>query len=101
MNIGEKLMEIRKNKNLSVYKLSKMCEVSENYIHEIEKSIKQPSVYVLEKILTSLGITLAEFFNESQDTIYPTEFEKKLVHAVRILPEEKAKAVLNIANLLS
>lgn len=101
MDIGKRLAEIRGDKELSVYKLSKISEVSENYIHEIEKGIKQPSVLILEKVLTSLGITLAEFFNESDDVIYPSDFEKKLVQAVRILSEEKAKAILNIAELLS
>ena len=101
MDIGKGLTEIRIDKELSVYKLSKISEVSENYIHEIEKGIKQPSVFILEKVLTALGVTLAEFFNESEDVIYPTEFEKKLVQSVRILPEEKAAAVLNISNLLS
>ena len=101
LNIGKKLREVRQNKKLSVYKLSKLSDVSENYIHELEKGISQPSVYILEKVLKPLGITLVEFFNEGADVIYPTNFEKELIHAVRILPEEKANAVLNIANLLS
>lgn len=101
MNLPEKFRDLRNAKNLSVYKMSKLSDVSENYIHRIEKGGTQPSVAVLEKLLLCLGTTLSEFFNESQSVIYPTEFELELIESVRILPTEKATAVLHMTKLLS
>lgn len=101
MDLPKKFRAIRNAKALSVYKLSKLSDVSENYIHKIEKGTTQPSVAVLEKLLVCFGTTIAEFFNEGQTAIYPTEFERNLIESVRTLPDEKATAILHMAQLLS
>lgn len=100
MEIRERFIKLREARDLSVYKLSKLSDVSENYIHSIEKGTKRPSVYIMEKLLTTLGSTLSEFFNDSEDVIYPTEYERELVASVRVLDQEKAEAVLHIAKLM-
>lgn len=101
MDLAERFRELRVARKLSVYKLSKLSQVSENYIHAIEKGQNKPSVFVLDKLLPFLGSTLSEFFNDSDDVIYPTDFERELMASVRILDHEKAEAVLHIAKLLS
>ena len=99
MDIAVHFQELRKSRGISVYKLSKLSDVSENYIHTIEKGGNQPSVYILDKLLSHLGVTMSEFFSESQDIIYPTPFERELVETVRVLDADKAAAVLNVAKL--
>ena len=47
-----------------------------------------------------MGVTLAEFLNKDREVMYPTDFERDLVESVRLLPEEKASAILNIAKLM-
>lgn len=101
MNLSAKFKELRLSKELSVYKLSKLSDVSENYIHRVEKGKTQPSVAMLDKLLVCLGVTLSEFFNDGQAVIYPTEFEHNLLESVRVLTAEKASAVLEITKLLS
>lgn len=101
MNLGEHLKQIRTSKNISVYKLSKETEISENHIHSIEKGTSQPSVAMLEKLLDYLGVTMSEFFKSSDDAVYPTGYEADLLNAVRVLTDEKAQAVLLMAQLLS
>lgn len=101
MDLPAKFKKLRNQKSFSVYKLSKVTDISENYIHKIEKGESQPSVLVLEKLLACFGTTLAEFFNESKDVLYPTAYERELVESVRILDEEKAAAVLHIVKLMA
>lgn len=100
MNISENFSDLRKSKDISVYKLSKLSDISENYIRTIEKGESQPSVLILEKLLFALGTTISEFFNESDDVIYPTAFEKDLVESIRVIDEEKASAILHMIKLL-
>ena len=101
MDLPVKFRTLRTRKKLSVYKLSKATDISENYIHKIEKGQSQPSVLVLEKLLGCLGTTISEFFNESPDVLYPTAEERELVENFRVLNEEKAAAVLHMAKLLA
>jgi len=72
MDLPQKFKNLRTQKEISVYKLSKDTDISQNYIRKIEKGESQPSVLVLEKLLARLGTTLAEFFNDSGDVMYPT-----------------------------
>ena len=101
MELKERFKKLRADKKYSVYKLSKISDVSENYIRSIEKGSNRPSVFILEKLLTALGTNLAEFFNGNEEVLYPTDFERDLVRSIRMLDEEKAKAVLHIAKLMS
>lgn len=101
INIAEKLSALRKNRGLSVYKLSKLTDISQNYIHQIEKDKKAPSVFVLEKLLTALGITLAEFFNEESNVLHPTPLEMEFVKTIRLMSIEKSEALLQIAKYMN
>lgn len=101
MDLGSNLKETRTAKNISVYKLSKETDISENHIHSIEKGISQPSVAMLEKLLTHMGVTMSEFFKGGEDAVYPTDYESELLGAVRVLPDDKAQAVLLVARLMA
>ncbi|MBO8136766.1 MAG: helix-turn-helix transcriptional regulator [Desulfotomaculum sp.] len=68
MNIAKRLKELRESKGFSVYKLSKLSEISSTYLHEIERGEKQPTVEKVSRICKALGITLAEFFADTQET---------------------------------
>ena len=101
MDLPQKFKQLRTQKDISVYKLSKDTDISQNYIRKIEKGESQPSVFVLEKLLKRLGTTISEFYNESDDVLYPTAYERELIGSTRILNQEKADAVLHFAKLMA
>lgn len=101
MDLAKRIRDLRNTKNISVYKLSKLSEISENYIRKVERGESQISVFVLEKLLTCLGTTLSEFFyDEGETVLYPTDFERELLEYVRVLDQERAELILHIAKLL-
>lgn len=101
MDIGISFKNLREGKGKSVYALSKESGVSENHIHSIEKGTTQPSVAILERLLTALGVTLSEFFNDGEDVLYPSPLERELIYAVRKLDSEKAQYLLQLAKWLA
>ena len=100
IDIPNRFRKLRSARGFSVYRLARESDVSENYIHKIERGENKPSVYILEKLLTCLGVTLPEFLNESTEIMYPSDFERELIESVRTLPAEKASAILHIAKLI-
>lgn len=100
MDIAGRFRTLRTDKGFSIYRLSKQSDVSENYIHRIEKGENQPSFYILEKLLSCLGVTLSEFLNEDADAVYLTAPERELIESFRRLPKEKADAILQLAKLM-
>lgn len=101
MDIGKRFIELRTRKGISVYRLSKIVDVSENHIRAIEKDKSNPSINTLEVLLTVLGSNLSEFFNDSEDILYPTESEKMLVQHFRCLNDEEQEAVLKLVLLMN
>lgn len=59
--IGENIKKLRKEKKLTLSKLSKEVDVSTGYLSDIEKGHKNnPSVELLNKIAIALGVTLSQ-----------------------------------------
>ena len=94
MDLGIKLTQLRRKKNLSVYKLSRLTENSENHIHNIEAGKTQPSVLTLERLLTALDCNLAEFFNDDLTVLYPSLLEREIISEIRRLKEPQLETLL-------
>ena len=85
INIGEKISQIRKSKDLSVRDLSKLCGVTASMLSQIERGIANPSVNSLKSIASALNVPLFTFFTSEvakEDMVVRKENRKKV-----ILPE--------------
>lgn len=80
---GEKLRELRKNKNLSQEELGKICGVAKNTISYWEKNLTQPSFEIVKEI--------AKYFNVSADYLLGIDLDKL----------EKLKVALKEAGLFN
>ncbi|MBR4305791.1 MAG: helix-turn-helix transcriptional regulator [Ruminiclostridium sp.] len=94
MDISKRLKEVRKTKNISVYKLSQLSGVSETHIRDLERGDKNPSLDTLFRMVTPLGISLSELLNETDDVSYLNKKEKILIECFRNLSEDKADALI-------
>lgn len=101
MEYGTRLREIRKAKGFSMYKLHKESGLSQGHISDLEKCINQPTIETLQKLLTPMGVTLAEFFNEEGEVSILTDTKKELVAGFRTLPEDKADLALQMIKALN
>ena len=89
--IGEKIREHRKKIGLSLENLALNAEITPNFLGDIERGVKKPSIDTLESVLAALGLTFGEFFgfeadmraNESQ-----TELNKVISNLRRLSDEE-------------
>lgn len=96
MDVISKIIHLRKQKGYSVYKLAKLAGISQSFLREVEIGQKQPSVSILDKICSALGLTLAEFFIEDSGQIQLRDSLKPLIKALQNLPETQFAAVQNI-----
>ncbi|MBD5146205.1 MAG: helix-turn-helix transcriptional regulator [Ruminococcus sp.] len=101
MKIGARLRHYRTAKGFSIYKLSKETDISQNHISAIENDKRQPTVETLERLVSPMGITLAELFNESETSAFLTADERELVENYRSMPKESADLIYKLSNTLS
>lgn len=68
MKIGEKIKNLRKQKNMSLRELAQITGLSKTTLGDLEKDIKNPSLETLEKIAVAFAITPAELLMETDST---------------------------------
>jgi len=66
--VGDKVRQLRLNANLTQEKLAERCELSTNYIGNIERGEQAFAVTVAWKIALGLRCTLSEFFSGVGET---------------------------------
>lgn len=73
--IGKRIFQLRKEKiKLSQEKFAYEADIERSFFTHIEKGSKNISVGTLERVLTALGISFKEFFN---DEIFNESAKKK------------------------
>lgn len=100
MNIGEELKKKRVSKNISVYKLAKISDVSPNHIHSIERGNSQPSIATLERLLAAMSSNIVEFFHTDEGVIYPTKLEYELITELRRLDDDQQESLLQLVKTM-
>jgi len=87
INIGEKISEYRKIKDLSIRDLAKMAEVTPSLLSQIERGLANPSLNTLKTIGKALEVPLFNFFATSvndKELVVKADKRKKM-----ILPERE------------
>jgi transcriptional regulator with XRE-family HTH domain len=87
INIGEKISEYRKSKNLNIKDLAKLTGVTSSLLSQIERGLANPSLNTLNAIAKVLEVPLFSFFTTSVNTkelVVKADRRKKM-----ILPERE------------
>lgn len=67
MDIGKRIQQYRKKNGLTLEELASRSELSKGFLSQVERDLTSPSIATLSDIVEALGISLAEFFNDSKE----------------------------------
>ena len=67
MSIGSKIKQLRTFYGLTQEELADRCELTKGYISQLENDLTSPSISTLTDILSTLGSSLKEFFDEEDE----------------------------------
>lgn len=101
IEVGQRIKQCRRNKNLTQEKLAEMIGVSPHYIYEIERGLKTMSIQTLSKITIHLNVSADYllFGNEQSDNTVTSQNAPdsldNLIHDLTVSQRE------NIAQILS
>lgn len=101
MNIVECIEMLRKEKNMSWYKLAQKSGISQSTLSNLINRGNSPSVDTLEKICNGLGISLSEFFFITDEKIKnkPDEYNE-LLQRYMLLGEKEREYLRQTIRLL-
>ncbi len=63
MDIGKRIVEIRKNSGMTTNKLANLCGLSQSFLRSVEMGEKGISVDSLSLVCDALNISLRDFFD--------------------------------------
>lgn len=93
MDMHARLKQLLKERGWTEYKLSKECGLAQTTIGNIFRRNTIPSVATLEAVCNGFGITLSQFFAQS-DMVELTDDLKELFDCwVCLKPNQKAAAI--------
>ncbi len=87
MVLGDKIKELRLGCDLTQEELANRCELTKGYISQLENDLTSPSIATLIDILSALGTTLKEFFQEEE--------EEKIVFSENDFIEKKQEGIIS------
>ena len=71
MDVGKRIIELRKQQNLTTNRLATLSGISQSHLREVELGNKNPTVEFLSYICDGLHIRLADFFASEESSIDP------------------------------
>lgn len=70
MDIGNRIKQLRMKNNLTLEELASRCELTKGFLSQLERNLTSPSIATLTDITEVLGVSLAYFFKEEEETRY-------------------------------
>ncbi len=101
MNVMERIDDLCRQHNMSKYRLSLITGISQSAFSKMARQQSTLSLETIQRICDALGISLAQFFSESE--VYPdlTKQQQNLLHFWSLLDEKKrAYALLMMEQLV-
>ena len=83
VDVGQRLRELREQRNVSMRSLAKMSGLSANGLSMIERNLTSPSVSTLTKLAKALEVPVAAFFreqNEKRKVVFCKKEERNEIH---------------------
>ena len=99
-NVLEKITVLRQERGWTTYRLAKLSGIPQSTISTWYRKNLMPPTDKLEILCQTFGISLADFFNDTEIILSITEEEKNMLSQWSLLTPNQRKAVLNIMELL-
>lgn len=97
MNVLERLQEIMRKQNLNANQLCKLANIPTSTFSNMKTRNTTLTIPVLSCICDALDISLAQFFVEDEEQMYPvTSLQKEFLDYFILLTEEEQNLLLEM-----
>ena len=102
MNVMERIDDLCRQHHLSKYRLSQLTGISQSAFSKMSKHQSSLSLDTIQRICDALGISMAQFFSDSDEYPDLTPQQKHLLHFWALLNEKKRDyIILMIENIIN
>ena len=101
MNVLDKIKKLQQERGWSTYKLAYESGITQSTLSNMFARGTCPTVDTLQKICEAFGISLSEFFEESERKSYVSKDEQDMLNRFRALDDKEKDAVKSMIAALS
>lgn len=94
--VGAKLQALRQARKLSLDELSKLAGVSKSMLSQVERNLANPTVAVLWRLATALGVGLADFLSPEGAAAAAPAVNVIPAHSIPVIKSPDGKCDLKI-----
>ena len=97
--VGERIRYHRLKCGMSQEKLALAAGINPAFLGHLERGLKSPTMTTLDKIVSTLGLSYSEFFDDSvdlEDTESKQFYLDMIMNCAKRLPDDKLKTVADI-----
>jgi len=96
--ISNNLRKYRKKQNLTIEELSELSGLSPNFISDIEREKKSPSLNTIEKLCSALNIQFHNLFIPEKINLQIDECKTfdQFIKTIRDFPDEKKEKIIKL-----
>ena len=100
VNVRDRLKQLMDERDLNMYSLAKRSGLSWNTIKNIFSRSTNPTVTTLSMLCDGLGITLAQFFEDGNDSAHLTAEQQHLINRWNQLSDREKETVSNMMDVI-
>jgi transcriptional regulator with XRE-family HTH domain len=100
LNIGDTIMQLRKQHNLSQSQLAEKINVSRTIIGNYERNTNMPSIEVIVKMAKTFNVTVDYMIGEGEFSTYDKEIIKRIEDIDQLDEETKKHLLFLVDNVI-
>ena len=96
-NYGERLRSLRRERGLTQEEVALRADITTSYYGQIERGSANPSVALLEKICTVMGISISDIFtNADTNPLTIDALSMQIIHQLNGKSDEEKELILSM-----
>jgi len=96
---GKKVREIRRHREMTQERLAELSGLSLQYIGEIERGRRNPSLSSMEQLSAAFDLPISELFNLDEFKFSTDQLRKILVNHIENADEERLRSFFAVAQV--
>lgn len=98
LQVGQRIRTIRKQRGLSLEALALKCDMNAAFLGHIERGLRCPTLYTLERISNGLEINIAELFLNNSTALSNAVATQHFSDAITSLSPSQIEQILSIVD---
>jgi transcriptional regulator with XRE-family HTH domain len=98
LKLGNKIRLLRNQRGLTLEQLALRCDMAPNFLGNVERGMRCPTVHTIQRVCNGLNISLAELFTDEDSSSEKAASIEHIRHAIEPLSVKQTEQIVAIVD---